>query len=115
MTPGKRRNPRINRQRRRRRPAPQTRRRRHPGTEPSGRRNRRPEGRALECDEKHVSDGAQRAQLWVVGAAVALLAVGCLLILRPFISAALWAAILCFSTWPLFLRLEQVLGGRRGL
>jgi len=69
----------------------------------------------LECDEKHVSDGAQRAQLWVVGAAVALLAVGCLLILRPFISAALWAAILCFSIWPLFLRLERVLGGRRGL
>ncbi len=65
-----------------------------------------------------MSDGAQRdgnVQLWVVGAAVALLAVGCLLILRPFISAALWAAILCFSTWPLFLRLEQVLGGRRGL
>lgn len=72
----------------------------------------------MECDEKQVSDGAQRggnAQLWVVGAAVALLAVGCLLILRPFISAALWAAILCFSTWPLFLRLEQVVGGRRGL
>jgi predicted PurR-regulated permease PerM len=65
-----------------------------------------------------VSDGAQRggnAQLWVVGAAVAMLAVGCLLILSPFISAALWAAILCFSTWPLFLRLEQILGGRRGL
>ncbi len=65
-----------------------------------------------------MTDGAQRAvkaQLWVVGAAVAFLALGCLLILRPFISAGLWAAILCFSTWPLFLRLEQVLGGRRGL
>jgi predicted PurR-regulated permease PerM len=72
----------------------------------------------LECDEKQVSDRTQpggNVQLWVVGAAVALLAVGCLLILRPFISAALWAAILCFSTWPLFLRLEQVVGGRRGL
>ena len=45
----------------------------------------------------------------MVGAAVAFLALGCLLILRPFISAGLWAAILCFSTWPLFLRLEQVL------
>lgn len=56
-----------------------------------------------------------KGQLWVVGAAVALLALGCLLILRPFISAALWAAILCFSTWPLFLRLEQLVGGRRGL
>ncbi len=56
-----------------------------------------------------------RVQVWIVGAAVALLAIGCLLILRPFISAALWAAILCFTTWPLFLHLEQVLGGRRGL
>jgi len=65
-----------------------------------------------------MTDGTQRAvkaQLWVVGAAVGFLALGCLLILRPFISAGLWAAILCFSTWPLFLRLEQVLGGRRGL
>jgi len=34
---------------------------------------------------------------------------------RPFISAGLWAAILCFSTWPLFSRLVQVLKGRRGL
>ena len=40
---------------------------------------------------------------------------GCLLILEPFISAALWAAILCFSTWPLFSRLVQAVGGRRGL
>src|SRR5208282_416918 len=37
------------------------------------------------------------------------------LVLRPFISAALWAAILCFTTWPLFLRLEQLLGRRRTL
>ena len=39
----------------------------------------------------------------------------CLLVLRPFISAALWAVVLCFTTWPLFLRLEDVLGGRRTL
>jgi predicted PurR-regulated permease PerM len=53
--------------------------------------------------------------LWVGVAAVALLVYGCLLILRPFISAALWAAILCFTTWPMFLRLEAMLGGRRSL
>src|SRR5260370_42403879 len=58
---------------------------------------------------------AVKVQLWVVGATVALLGLGCLLILRPFISAALWAAILCFTTWPLFLRLVQIVGGRRGL
>src|SRR6185437_3753843 len=54
-------------------------------------------------------------ELWIGVAAVALLLAGCLLILRPFISAALWAAILCFTTWPIFLRLDAALGGRRSL
>jgi predicted PurR-regulated permease PerM len=49
---------------------------------------------------------------WIGAAAVAVLALACLLILRPFISAALWAAILCFTTWPLFTRLKVKLGGR---
>jgi predicted PurR-regulated permease PerM len=52
---------------------------------------------------------------WIGGAAVVLLGLLCLLVLRPFISAALWAVILCFTTWPLFLRLESLLGGRRTL
>jgi len=52
---------------------------------------------------------------WTGIAAVAILAVACMLILRPFISAALWAAILCFATWPLFTRLRTELGGRRVL
>ncbi len=29
-------------------------------------------------------------------------AIGCVLVLRPFLSAILWAAILAFTTWPLF-------------
>lgn len=48
-------------------------------------------------------------------AAVALVAFGCMVVLRPFITALLWAAILCFSTWPLFVRLEAALKGRRTL
>ena len=56
-----------------------------------------------------------QAEVWTGGAAVILLAVLCLLVLRPFISAMLWALILCFTTWPLFLRLEEFLGGRRTL
>jgi predicted PurR-regulated permease PerM len=44
-----------------------------------------------------------------------LLGFGCFLTLRPFISAALWAVILCFTTWPLFAQLEALLGGRRTL
>ncbi|HEY6418499.1 MAG TPA: AI-2E family transporter [Candidatus Binataceae bacterium] len=56
-----------------------------------------------------------RVEVWIGAAVAALLAFGCLLILRPFISAALWALILCFTTWPLFQRLESVGGGRRTL
>src|SRR6266481_7955828 len=63
------------------------------------------------------ADYAPRTQveLWIGGTAVVLLGLGCLLVLRPFVSAALWALILCFTTWPLFLRLEDLLGGRRTL
>jgi predicted PurR-regulated permease PerM len=65
-----------------------------------------------------VSDGEQTRgtiERWTGTAAVAILALACLLILRPFISAALWAAILCFTTWPLFTRLTAELDGRRTL
>ena len=53
--------------------------------------------------------------LWIGGTAIVVLGFLCLLVLRPFISAALWAVILCFTTWPLFVRLEVLLGGRRTL
>lgn len=59
--------------------------------------------------------GRNQVELWIGGAAVVVLGFLCLLVLRPFVSAALWAAILCFTTWPLFLRLESLLGGRRAL
>ena len=63
------------------------------------------------------NDSGRRTQLelWIGGAAVVVLGVLCLFVLRPFVSATLWAAILCFTTWPLFLRLETLLGGRRTL
>ena len=35
------------------------------------------------------------------------LAFGCLLVLRPFLSALLWAAILVYSTWPAFRMLRE--------
>ena len=62
-------------------------------------------------------DRAQRTpiELWIGGTAVVVLGLLCLLVLRPFISAALWAVILCFTTWPLYLRLGDLLGGRRTL
>jgi len=43
------------------------------------------------------------------------LAIGCLMVLKPFLAALLSAAILCFSTWPLYRLIERRLGGRRTL
>jgi predicted PurR-regulated permease PerM len=59
--------------------------------------------------------GRSPVELWIGGSAAVLLGLLCLLVLRPFISAALWAVVLCFTTWPMFLRLEEMLGGRRTL
>lgn len=49
---------------------------------------------------------------WIVLVA---LFIGCLFVLRPFVSALLWAAVLCFSSWPLYRRLLKLLHGRRTL
>ena len=48
-------------------------------------------------------------------ALIAAIVVGCVLVLRPFISAILWAAILCFATWPVHELLMRWLRGRRTL
>jgi predicted PurR-regulated permease PerM len=45
--------------------------------------------------------------------AVALVAIGCLAVLRPFVSAILWATVLTFTTWPVMLQIERWMGGRR--
>ena len=48
-------------------------------------------------------------------AAIAILVIGCLLVLQPFVTALLSAAIVSFSTWPIYKWLERKLGGRRWL
>jgi predicted PurR-regulated permease PerM len=55
--------------------------------------------------------GKNYAQL----AAVLLLALGCIYVLRPFLAAILFAAAVVISSWPLFLRLQARMGGRRTL
>ena len=45
--------------------------------------------------------------------AVAFLVVGCFVVLQPFVSDLLWAVVLSFSTWPLYSRAVDILGGRR--
>jgi predicted PurR-regulated permease PerM len=53
----------------------------------------------------------QVAGLALIGAIV----VGCGFVLRPFVAAILWAAILCFATWPLHELFLKWLHGRRNL
>ncbi len=46
---------------------------------------------------------------------IALLVVGCFLVVRPFMAALLFAGVLCLSTWPGFIWLRGRLGGRSAL
>jgi predicted PurR-regulated permease PerM len=49
------------------------------------------------------------------GGALLLLVFGCVLVLQPFLSAILWAAVICFSTWPVYRRCERAVGGNKSL
>ena len=44
-----------------------------------------------------------------------ILLLGCLLVLRPFVSALLWAVVLCSTSWPLYRRLVSLFRNRRTL
>ena len=46
---------------------------------------------------------------------LAILIVGCFLVLQPFLTAIVWAVILCATLWPLFAHLTRWLGGRPGV
>lgn len=48
-------------------------------------------------------------------AGIAFLAIGCFLVIRPFLAALLFAAVLCLSTWPAFRWAKDRLGGRNAL
>ncbi|MBK8535652.1 MAG: AI-2E family transporter [Candidatus Competibacteraceae bacterium] len=56
-----------------------------------------------------------RLDRWAGIALVTVLVMGCFAILRPFLSALLWAVILSFSTWPVYRRIERAVRGRKGL
>jgi predicted PurR-regulated permease PerM len=53
----------------------------------------------------------QRLQQFAQLAAVAIVIIGCYLVLMPFIPAILFAVVVCIATWPLYVRLR---GGLRG-
>ena len=56
--------------------------------------------------------GAEKNLGWAVLLA---LLIGCLLVLRPFVSALLWAVILCSASWPLYGRMLRLVRNRHGL
>lgn len=62
-----------------------------------------------------MKENMKRLEVIAAIVVVALIILGGLLVLRPFISAILWAAVLCFSTWGGFAKLVEWLKGRRGL
>jgi predicted PurR-regulated permease PerM len=45
----------------------------------------------------------------------ALLVIGCLLILRPFVPLIMWGVIIAIASYPTFIKFERLLKGRRGL
>ena len=60
-------------------------------------------------------NGTQRSDRIVAITIAILLTAGCIVVLYPFVSALLWAVILCFVTWPTFLWVVHLIGGRRTL
>src|SRR5688572_12742229 len=58
---------------------------------------------------------SSRFEQYARPAAVALLILGCILVLRPFIGAILFAGVLCLSTWPAYAWLRDRWEGRGGL
>src|SRR5688572_24883778 len=57
----------------------------------------------------------KRVEQIIQVSAMVLLVIGCLVVLRPFLGAILAAAILCYSTWPIYRLIEDRVGGRAWL
>ena len=59
-----------------------------------------------------MTEGGRTNERAMAAALAVGLAVGCTVVLLPFLSAILWGAILVFTTWPLFARLRNALRAR---
>ncbi|UEM05797.1 hypothetical protein JL101_010305 [Skermanella rosea] len=60
------------------------------------------------------NDGDHLVERVVALACLLILAIGCYLVMKPFLSALLWGIILTISTWPMHVRPTRALGGRTG-
>ena len=55
---------------------------------------------------------ADRIEHWITLALLVVLVTGCYLVLQPFLTAVIWAVVLCCTTWPAFVRLKHALGNQ---
>lgn len=56
-----------------------------------------------------------RPDRYLAFAVLALLIVGCLTVLQPFLTALLWAGVLVSTTWPVFMVIDRLVGRRRNV
>jgi predicted PurR-regulated permease PerM len=57
----------------------------------------------------------RRIEQFAQVAAVAILAIGCFVVLQPFLTALLFAAVVCWCTWPVREAIRRLAGGRTGI
>ena len=70
--------------------------------------------RVIECSlTVEMNQDPKRIERTLSGVVLVLLVLGCLLVLRPFASALMWAVVLSFSAWPVYRRVLAAVGGRR--
>jgi predicted PurR-regulated permease PerM len=62
-----------------------------------------------------MSQRAKQIEQFAVLSIIALLVIGSIVMILPFLRAILWALVFAVTTWPLFIRVEKALGGRTSL
>jgi predicted PurR-regulated permease PerM len=62
-----------------------------------------------------MSEHAKQIEKVIVLSIIALLIIGSIMIVFPFLRAILWAVVFAVTLWPYFTKLEKVLGGRTSL
>src|SRR5512139_3060649 len=62
-----------------------------------------------------MSEHAKQIEKFIVVSIIALLIIGSIMIVFPFLRAILWAVVFAVTIWPYYTKLEKVLGGRTSL
>ena len=62
-----------------------------------------------------MSERAKQIERLVSLSIIALLIIGSIVLVLPFLPAILWAVVFAVTTWPFFIKVEKSLGGRTSL